>query len=144
MKVYIGNYPSGGRWYNRLFNWYPDQTVYVHIDRWDTWSMDHTLAQIVLPMLKQLAKEKHGSPMVDAEDVPFELQGDTEKHDYLIHDRWDWVMKEMIYAFDCKVNQEEVYMRFDYKLHREEMEAEEKRISNGYRLFGKYYEGLWD
>lgn len=144
MKVYIGNYPSGSRWYNRLFNWYPDQAVYVHIDKWDTWSMDHTLAQIVLPMLKQLAKEKHGSPMVDAEDVPFELQGDTEKHDYLIHDRWDWVMKEMIYAFDCKVNQEEVYMRFDYKLHREEMEAEQNRISNGYRLFGKYYEGLWD
>ena len=144
MKVYIGNYPSGSRWYNRLFNWYPDQAVYVHIDKWDTWSMDHTLAQIVLPMLKQLAKEKHGSPMVDAEDVPFELQGDTEKHEYLIHDRWDWVMREMIYAFDCKVNQEEVYMRFDYKLHREEMEAEQNRISNGYRLFGKYYEGLWD
>ena len=144
MKVYIGNYPSGSRWYNRLFNWYPEQTVYVHIDKWDTWSMDHTLAQIVLPMLKQLARDKHGSPMVDAEDVPFELQGDTEKHEYLIHDRWDWVMKEMIYAFDCKVNQDEVYMRFDYKLHKEEMEAEQARISNGYRLFGKYYEGLWD
>ena len=144
MKVYIGKYPSGSRWYNRLFNWYPEQTVYVHIDKWDTWSMDHTLAQIVLPMLQQLAMDKHGSPMVDAEDVPFELQGDTEKNEYLIHDRWDWVMKEMIYAFDCKVNQDEVYMRFDYKLHREEMQAEQDRISNGFRLFGKYYEGLWD
>lgn len=144
MKVYIGNYPDGGRWYNRWFNWYPEQAVYVHIDRWDTWSMDHTLAHIVLPMLQQLAKEKHGSPMVDAEDVPFELQGDTEKNDYLIHDRWDWVMREMIYAFDCKVNKEEVFMRFDFPTQREEMEAEQERISNGYRLFGKYYEGLWD
>ena len=26
---------------------------YVKIDRWDTWSMDHTLSYIVLPMLKQ-------------------------------------------------------------------------------------------
>jgi len=24
---------------------------YVKIDRWDTWSMDHTLAYIILPML---------------------------------------------------------------------------------------------
>ena len=29
---------------------------YVKIDRWDTWSMDHTLAHIILPMLKQLDK----------------------------------------------------------------------------------------
>ena len=27
---------------------------------------------------------------------------------------------------------------------RKEMEAEQKRISNGFRLFGKYYEALWD
>ena len=58
--------------------------------------MDHTLAQIALPMLYQLAKTKHGSPLVDIEDVPFELQGDYED---AVHDRWDWVMSEMIFAF---------------------------------------------
>ncbi len=100
--------------------------------------MDHTLAHIILRMLEQLARDKHGSPMVDAEDVPFELQGDTDKQEYLIHDRWDWVMKEMIYAFDCKVNKEEPFMRFDYATEKEEMIAEQARISNGYRLFGKY------
>ena len=26
----------------------------IRIDRWDTWSMDHTLADIILPMLRQL------------------------------------------------------------------------------------------
>ena len=35
-------------------------------------------------------------------------------------------------------------MRFDYATEKEEMIAEQARISNGYRLFGKYYEGLWD
>ena len=34
---------------------------YVKIDRWDTWSMDSTLADIILPMLKQLQKDKHGA-----------------------------------------------------------------------------------
>jgi hypothetical protein len=50
-------------------------------------------------------------------------------------------MDEMIYAFDCKANKDEVYMRFD---DREEIQKEQDRISNGFRLFGKYYENLWD
>ena len=43
---------------------------YVKIDRWDTWSMDHTLGMIALPMLRQLKATKHGAPLVDDEDVP--------------------------------------------------------------------------
>ncbi len=34
------------------------QVRYVKIDRWDTWSMDHTLSFIILPMLKQLKESK--------------------------------------------------------------------------------------
>jgi len=50
-------------------------------------------------------------------------------------------MDEMIYAFDCKANKDDVIMRFE---SREEIEKEQARISNGFRLFGKYYECLWD
>ena len=57
--------------------------------------------------------------------------------------RWDWVLDEMIYAFDCKANKDDVYMRFDIK-DKDAMNAEQERISNGFRLFGKYYESLWD
>ena len=84
---------------------------YVKIDRWDTWSMDHTLAHIVLPMLRQLKATKHGSPMVDDEDVPEHLRSTAappRENEYDIdanhHDRWDWVMGEMIFAFECKVD----------------------------------------
>jgi len=49
------------------------RTIKVHIDRWDTWGMDHTLAHIILPMLKQLKASKHGAPNVDDEDVPEHL-----------------------------------------------------------------------
>ena len=31
-----------------------------------------------------------------------------------------------------------------YKCDYEGMEKMQKRITNGFRLFGKYYEGLWD
>ena len=126
------------------------QPEYIRIDPWDTWSMDHTLAPIILPMLKQLKATKHGAPEVDFEDVPEELlptdeeikayvkDGSTDKNFFK---RWDWIMDEMIYAFDCKANKDDVIMRLDSQ---EEIEAEQARISNGFRLFGKYYEALWD
>ena len=126
------------------------QKIEVHIDRWDTWSMDHTLAPIILPMLRQLKETKHGAPNVDWEDVPRELRPSGEElHAYnkngetdpKFFERWDWVLDEMIYAFDCKANKDDVYMRFE---DQKEIKKEQKRISNGFRLFGKYYEALWD
>jgi hypothetical protein len=84
---------------------------YVKIDKWDTWSMDHTLAHIVLPMLKQLRDTKHGSPNVDDEDVPERLRSTSappKENDWdtdtLWHDRWTWVINEMIFAFESELS----------------------------------------
>jgi hypothetical protein len=84
---------------------------YVKIDRWDTWNMDHTVALIVLPMLKQLQATKHGAPCVDDNDVPEHLRStaappkeydwDTDDNHFL---RWDWVLDEMIFAFECELD----------------------------------------
>ena len=142
---------------------------YVKIDRWDTWSMDHTLALIVLPMLKQLQETKHGSPMVDDEDVPEELKSTVLKEDEYINDvnyfkRWDWVLNEMIWTFEQKVNEDADKQFFDYgedyqsnskmpweegyvsntKFDEEGYKAWQDRQTNGMRLFAKYYDGLWD
>ena len=158
MRVKIGKYPSHRFYHNWLYNWFgysPKQTTSIKIHDYDTWSMDHTLAPIILPMLKQLKETKHGAPAVDLEDVPQELRpSNTEEWQKLYNEggetdekffeRWDWVLDEMIYAFDCKVNKDEVYMRFDIKTERDLMDKEQDRISNGFRLFGKYYENLWD
>jgi hypothetical protein len=153
---------------------------YVKIDRYDTWSMDNTLADIILPMLKQLNTEKHGAPNVADEDVPMELQSWTSpaKDEYDVDGRhfarWDWVMNEMIFAFESKVNdgwQEKFYSgvsdmksvpcawdengkptlynyvegpNHTYKCDYEGIAEVQKRITNGFRLFGKYFEALWD
>lgn len=111
------------------------QKISVRIDKWDTYSMDHTLAPIILPMLIQLKETKYGSPPTDDDDVPKEL------HESDIHKRWDWILDEMIYAFECKANKDDVFMRCNTD---ESMREEQDRISNGFRLFGKYYESLWD
>jgi hypothetical protein len=143
------------------------QKVKVHIDRWDTWSMDHTLAPIILPMLVQLKESKHGAPHVDLEDVPKELHGKklTKKQkeqgevDDKHFERWDWVLNEMIWAFEqkCRDHWEEDYYgpyiegegdgilggHFEWT-DDEGRQKHQERMSNGFRLFGKYFESLWD
>jgi hypothetical protein len=154
---------------------------YVKIDRWDTWSMDHTLGLIALPMLKQLQEKKHGAPFVDDEDVPEELKSTTappKENEWDTDDnhfkRWDWVMNEMIFAFEHHLNKdwEKAYQKGEsdyksvacnwdengkatmyklvdgpnhtYECDYEGMQVVEERIKNGFRLFGRYYQNLWD
>ena len=154
---------------------------YVKIDYWDTWSMDNTLAPIILPMLKQIKETKHGSPIVDLEDVPehlrttgtqeyeeqsvfdFYKEDKSYDDDYPnIHARWEWVLDEMIWAFEQKANDDSEEQFFDHsecddkfpwdndgtfqsklKVDWDGLKAWQKRKENGFRLFGKYYEGLW-
>lgn len=195
MKINIGPYPDGDE----------EREVDIIIDDYDTWSMDDTLAMIILPMLKQLKKTKHGSPHVDIADVPDHLKPHgwsrneskqldlfaDDEYDSLcwniVHDRWDWVMGEMIWAFEQKLEdwEDQFYSgehdtflqpldkdhnpigepkRFGEKDDLEDVEFYEmvkgpndtfkidwdgrlkhqERMSNGFKLFGKYFEGLWD
>ena len=154
--------------YNKTINVILDkrsgQKIKVHIDKHDTWSMDHTLSHIIVPMLKQLKETKHGSPYVDDVDVPEELRStsappksDEWDLDDNHHERWEWVLDEMIWAFEQKTRDdwESDYYRYEddpkelfgIKLVWEDKEgrkAHQKRMSNGFRLFGLYYESLWD
>jgi hypothetical protein len=204
MKVEIGPYPD-------VASIFYEQEISVRIDEWDTWNMAETLGEIALPMLKQLKEQKHGSPHVELEDVPEELrlhgtssnesmQYDmfaSEEHDsacwQVMHDRWDWVMDEMIFAFESIVGSNDdwedkyysgktdfLYLPLDKyrnplgppqkleddtpseieskvttwevvrgpndtsKFDKAGYQKEGERIANGFRLFGKYYQGLWD
>jgi len=181
-----------GKWYSdtwlgnlhfkladHYMQWKESRRVKVELDPWDTWSMDHTLAEIVLPMLIQLKQTKHGAPNVEQEDVPenlragkleLELYAKNGTTDALFFKRWDWVLDEMIFAFNSKLedwedqfhsgehdilwepvehNGEKMFEmqkgpndthEWDQEGHR----AYQHRINNGFRLFGKYYEALWD
>ena len=138
------------QWVYNVFNWIwfdrRTQKIKVRIDKWDTWSMDHTLAHVIHPMLVQLKATNHGYP-----------SGLTEK-------KWDSIMDEMIWAFAQKQRDhwEDDYYEyremgpeeskdpdslFGLRLVWEDPEgraAHQKRMTNGFRLFGKYYENLWD
>ena len=118
--------------------------THIIIHKWDTWNMDHTLSYIIVPMLVQLQETKHGAPNTDDEDVPEKLRSTSappKENDWDTDDnhfrRWDWIINEMIWAFTYKRD------NFDTILDKNR-EAAQERMSNGFRLFGKYYESLWD
>ena len=164
MKVKIGKFPNY-RFWHRWFNIEPEQKIEVKIDPWDTWSMDYTLAHIIVPMLKQLKATKHGAPNTDDDDVPEHLRSTSappKKYDWDVDEfhfkRWDWVLEEMIWAFEQKIDEEwdaqyygpwippkegEVIGDFEW-IDTEGRDKHHDRIKNGLRLFGKYYEALWD
>ena len=121
--------------------------VKVKLDNYDTWSMDHTLSYIVLPMLKQLKETKHGAPYVDDKDVPKELRSTSappKENDWDVDanhfKRWDWVLDEIIWSFEQKISDEYFYKMDDEA----EYKKYDKRLNNGFKLFGKYYQNLWD
>lgn len=176
-------------WVDRVKNKIPRQRI--KIDYWDTWSLDYTLAPIVLPMLKQLKETKHGSGYIDFEDVPEHMRTgeheqwegqkcfdfyheDVEKRKYDVHDRYEWALDEMIFAFEhliddswedkyhfgewdtyseaCKFDEEGNPTLYEMKYGENHtrktdwdgLKAEWDRVDNGLRLFGKYFRTLWD
>ena len=106
--------------------------IEIKLDPHDTWNMDSTLAMIILPMLKQLRATKHGSPAVDDEDVPEHLRSSNappKKNDWdtdaLWHDRWDWVMSELIWTF------EQLQPDYDWREQYESGEIDFEWVSSG-------------
>jgi len=71
--------------------------------------------------------------------------------------RWDYVLDEMTWAFSQKLRnggwegdyykyEDDPEELFGIKLvweDREGSKAHQERMSNGFRLFGKYFENLW-
>ena len=162
---------------HKFLDWVHPRIIKVKLDPWDTWNMDAILATIILPMLKQLKETKHGAPNVDDADVPEELRSTSappKENDWDTDDnhfkRWEWVMDEMIFAFEClqegsdweaQFHSGELDIQFvkcedsnlnqmvhgpnhTHKFDREGYKKIDDRINNGLRLFGVYYRGLWD
>lgn len=179
MEVFIGKYPDGDE----------KRDIRIKIHSYDVWSMDHTLAMIILPMLKKLKSTKTGSPIVADSDVPhMPRQGsssnetmqydlfESDEQDQLFwdqyHDRWEWVMGEMIWAFEQlldddnddqfwitrpEIDPDDMFedsaddpglkvLKWQRRgvLDTEARARHHERIQNGLRLFGTYYQGLWD
>lgn len=112
----------------------------IVIHSWDTWNMDQTLALIIHPMLVQLKKTTHGYPS------------------NLTEERWNKLLDEMIWAFEQKMDEDwhdqyygplvdnpDSFMGQDFEwVDLDGLQKHQERMTQGFRLFGRYYENLWD
>lgn len=124
------------RWLNRIDN----RKINIHIDNYDVWNMDHTLALIIYPMLVKYKEIGISYGYIDNDDVPKNLRvskslKDENKISKIKEKQWQWFLDELIWTF-ATILDEEVDYRFNKELN--------VRVTNGLRLFGKYYSSLWD
>ena len=161
MKINIKDYPERGH-----------RQVNINIEKFDTWSLDRTLAMIIYPSLMQLKATKQGIPTefatVGGED--YDAQQSFDFYTDSVDDRCSGeeegirspascsLMDKMTWSF-----QQLCFDDFDDKYHHGELEFNEgkwvrngawydhvghmmhlDRIQEGLDLFGKYYQHLWD
>jgi hypothetical protein len=105
--------------------------------------------------------------MIDDEDVPKHLRSvyafpdEPWEWDGNAEARYDYVLNEMIWAFEQLSNDDSESKFFDHsevddkdkdimnqvrkiKIDTEGLKAHNDRIQNGLTLFGKYFRSLWD
>ena len=138
-------------------NWVDNNTerkVRVQIHPYDVWSMDDTLSHIILPMLRLLREKKQGYPHVEDEDVPEHLRSTsapplTEEQlatgwpDDNGSPRWDWVLNEMVWAFEQQdPDADDKFFANGYD--KDGHTTWQERKTRGFVLFGKYFQALWD
>ena len=145
---------------NRLVK-YRKRKIKVRIDREDTWSMDNTLAHIILPMLKQLKATKHGSPYVEPEDVPEHMrmtERETAVFDHGFYDKtlnateeeieaasdkfhaqWVWVIDQMIWSFEQELDEENEHKHYYDPYEPGEIIKEDSLFDKEFRMkMGKF------
>lgn len=151
------------------------RSVSVKLHDYDTWSAFSTMSYIILPMLKQLKDQKCGTPWTKHSDGPWYYRF-TPHDEYHYddegsynHERWEWIMDEMIWAFEQLVNDdwEDRYTlipaEIDWSDHPEDdgetaiplrwkvqgsydmegLKSHQNKINRGLILFGTYFQNLW-
>jgi hypothetical protein len=136
MKVDLGPYKSKG----------DRRKIKVHVDRYDTVSLDHTLALVILPCLIQLKNTQQGMPVIKEVDIDpnqesFDFDDDLESMQYEKNTMiWNEIMDKMIWSFQ--------QLTVDYKngvnIKSDARPLYEERLQEGLTLFGTYYLALWD
>jgi hypothetical protein len=127
MKVKIGPFPK---------NTEEKRKIKIKLHKYDTWNLDHTLALIILPALKQFKEQKQSYALIEKKDWIKESYEDIQ--DGFSAEAWDDILDEMIFAFEY-VGSDDPTIDLS-----KETEEYQNRVNKGFELFGKYFRALWD
>lgn len=117
----------------RRKKWLKQHNLYINPR--ECWNLDLTIADFIVPRLKQFKKDNNGYPGRDDMDTP---------------EKWDAALDKMIRAFElAKIDifdlpsvwdNEKMTWKPGWEKRIEELEAEKQE---GLMLFAKWYDHLW-
>ena len=123
----------------------------------DTWSLDFTMAQWLVPRLKRLKELKRGIPgtMLKPGDYNPEDNYSIRDEEYQWR-KWDWIMDQILWSFEgwlddseyCSPSIEYMEKRLGISLHGKYTwdilhKFYHNKLQRGLRFFAKYYGNLW-
>lgn len=145
-----------------------ERKVKVKIHNYDVWNAEHSLALVILPVLKRFKEAKRYTTPVIGDTACISIDGETKEEEEKRHKDWEDILDKMIWSFeqivddetedqfwiqepdfsDCgnidemldKVNRRATGGRFDYTA----LEKHNEKIQEGLDLFGKHFRSLWD
>ncbi len=152
-------------WVYDLLVWIDDKKerkIKVKVDKYDIWSAEHTLALVILPVLKEFRKaEKYGVPCgLDIAYIPLD---DAEEDKQMLI--WNELLDKMIWSFEQIINDDDDFWiqkpNFDDcetgsefvdrisngsggKYDHEARKKYDEKIQEGLDLFAKHFRNLWD
>lgn len=111
--------------------WLKQYNLYVNPK--DTWCLDITIAEFVLPRLKLFKKLNNGYPGIEDMDTP---------------EKWDEALDKMINAFEIITSEDTFYECWSAKaITGEEIKSilkqQKKEVDEGLQLFAKWFHHLW-
>lgn len=122
------------------------RSVHIRIDNYDVWNVDTSLSMIIFQILIKFKRDQTGHPFVRDEYVPEALQSHNAQPkenefewDSLNATRFEYVLEEILYAFRYMTMDD---MFFDTITIDMQLDCE-KRVTNGLKLFGIFYQALW-
>lgn len=122
--------------------------VTVDLAPQDTWSVDITLAHVIVPLLKQLKATTNSSGKVEDCDVPQHLVIGDDENNWPLNsrERWEWLLDELIWVFEQHIDptEEDAIFIPGQPVDMEAWKAWNERKGKAFVLFGKYYASLWD
>jgi len=150
MFVYIGKYKNHKSvegdirqtLVNIFFNsWWTKLSRFkiIRVHKHDTYTAVHPIAEVAYHVVKKYndISLEFGFKYSDRDDAPKSHDYDDE------HVRWKWIMREIEFCLNHLRND-----NWEDQFHVDDYDAEgcrefNRRLNNGMRLFGKYFQGMW-
>lgn len=117
--------------WQRVFRGWDDRVI---------WSINFYLAKMIPAWMRQLKKDKHGTPMMMFKDEDLDPNGNiSDEVSEQARLEYDTILESIVLGFESYIKMEEMgdSKSLEYK-------AEGQKFNNGFDLFRKYFETFWD